>query len=151
MSKKLIKLSEYKRLKKYLLIQSSLPQLRLNETEAKVLTLEEWGKAARGTDGRIYPWGNKFNLAFCNIQRTKFGTTKVKAYPWGKSFYGLYDMAGNVWEWTISPIDGKNNQFIIKGGSWSNNEITTRCSYYTSEFFYNKYDNIGFRCVKDIE
>lgn len=111
----------------------------------------EWEKAARGKDGRIYPWGNKFNPAFCNILRKKFGTTKVKSYPLGRSYFGLYDMAGNVWEWTITPYEKESQRFVIKGGSWSNNETTAQCAYRTGEYYYKKYDNIGFRCVKIID
>ena len=61
----------------------------------------EWEKAARGTDRRIYPWGNnKPTDKLCNLSSTD--TTPVNSYPAGKSPYGCLDMAGNVWEWTSS-------------------------------------------------
>jgi len=63
----------------------------------------EWEKGARGTDGRIYPWGNQWDAERCHtVESGKGDTTPVGAYPQGASPYGLLDMAGNVWEWTRS-------------------------------------------------
>ncbi|MBN1890078.1 MAG: SUMF1/EgtB/PvdO family nonheme iron enzyme [Thermoflexales bacterium] len=60
----------------------------------------EWEKATRGTDGRIYPWGNDWDAKKCNTSEGgKKGTTPVVAYPGGASPYGCLDMSGNVWEW----------------------------------------------------
>ena len=63
----------------------------------------EWEKGARGSDGRIYPWGNRWDAKRCNSEEGGRGdTTPVGAYPQGASPYGLLDSAGNVWEWTRS-------------------------------------------------
>ena len=60
----------------------------------------EWEKAARGTDGRIWPWGNTWEVGRCNSKEAGIGkTTPVGQYPNGASPYGVLDMAGNVWEW----------------------------------------------------
>ena len=68
----------------------------------------EWEKAARGTDGRIYPWGNKFDKTRLNCAESKIEKpTPVAKYPQGISSYGCFDMAGNVWEWTADRFDSQ--------------------------------------------
>ena len=68
-------------------------------------TEAEWEKAARGTGGGIYPWGDTWDAKRCNTKESGSGdTTPVGAYPRGASPYGLMDMAGNVWEWTSSRL-----------------------------------------------
>ncbi len=66
-------------------------------------TEAQWEKAARGDDARQFPWGNTFDPQCCNVRETgRTGTTSAGSYPDGASPYGLLDMAGNVWEWTLS-------------------------------------------------
>ena len=66
-------------------------------------TEAQWEKAARGSEGQQFPWGNMFDPGYCNVRESgRMGTTPVDAYPDGASPYGLLDMAGNVWEWTRS-------------------------------------------------
>ncbi len=108
-------------------------------------TETEWEKAARGTDGREYPWGNKFDEKKCNSLELGLGlTSPVGIFPEGKSPYECLDMAGNVWEWCFDWIDDeyyekspeKNPQGpstgvdrVLRGGSWLALPDLCRCAY----------------------
>ncbi len=70
-------------------------------------TEAEWEKAARGSGGSVYPWGNALNCDYANYQGCNKDTTKMGSYESGKSPYGVYDMAGNVWEWVNDWYDAK--------------------------------------------
>ena len=80
----------------------------------------EWEKAARGTDGRVYPWGDEFDKEKCNsFESGVKDTTPVNKYPDGVSPYGCYDMTGNVCEWVDSWYDKKEKGRVLRGGSWN--------------------------------
>ncbi len=102
----------------------------------------EWEKAARGTDGRIYPWGNEWDASKANTaEKGPHDTTPVGMYPQGASPYGVMDMAGNVWEWTNTvykeyPYDAEDgrdnlnsiNTRVLRGGSWLSNSRNARAA-----------------------
>lgn len=117
-------------------------------------TEQEWERAARGSDGRRYPWGGEWDSKKANTSLSGIvGTTPVGSYPDGKSPVGAFDMAGNLWEWTSSDfIDSQGSVTVktkvVRGGSWG---LTHR---FASTYFRVGYNpttvinNIGFRCAK---
>ena len=125
----------------------------------------EWEKAARGAEGRLWPWGDIWRSDYCNSREAKTGGPRaVGAFAKGVSACGCNDMAGNVWEWChdwyeadyyqvtpdrnpFGPRRGKYH--VIRGGSFRNNRL--RCRTYKRSFYAPglRFNDVGFRCAKD--
>jgi len=127
-------------------------------------TEEEWEFAARGTDGRLYPWGNEWRNNFANAGDSTAGHfTNVGSYPDGRSPFGVRDMIGNAWEWTASelraypggqaPDQTQAELRVIRGGYWGSTPGKATATFrkgWDARGALGGYANTGFRCAKDL-
>ena len=120
---------------------------RICKNEGKHLcSIEEWQAACRGKDGFKYSYGKSYKQNKCNTntKSAKRSGRKTQCRSW----YGMYDMNGNLWEWTSSTSKQHPDKFLVAGGAWNTNNESS-CSESKFSFYpQNQYPSVGFRCCK---
>ena len=117
-------------------------------------TDQEWEIAARGGDGRNFPWGDNWEASFCNSSAGQLGLTRLApdgSHPNDQSPYGLMDLAGGVTEWSMSDVEcGDVKMAICKGGRWNGSIRDARCASRHPMPADSVHLGVGFRLAYDL-
>ncbi len=112
----------------------------------RLCSLKEWQAACKGKDSYTYSYGNRYHPFKCNTNSTKALRSGRKDQC--RSWWGMYDMNGNLWEWTSTPSPQKEGSYLVVGGSWDG-QNTTQCTDNKFSFYpQNQYPFVGFRCCQ---
>ncbi len=112
----------------------------------------EWEKAARGADGRLFPWGDAFEPTFCHMGISRAGAPARGpggTFATDRSPYGVLDLAGGVSEWTSTSLDEDGQQRIVKGGNWCSGPTECRAASRFTQGVFAVALTLGFRVVRD--
>ncbi len=133
-----------------------IPRTFVNQKEAtdscrqagkRLCSQEEWHEGCQGPDGAAYPYGNKYNENYCPAKEA--AAARSGRFPVCRSYYGIFDMTGNLWEWTSTQSKSDADFYMVAGGNWdAGNEAT--CSLAKFSFYPSvRYPFVGFRCCSE--
>lgn len=109
-------------------------------------SIDEWQAACRGKDNLKYSYGDSYRQNKCNTNTT--AAKRAGRKDQCRSWWGMYDMNGNLWEWTSTTSKDHPNMYLVVGGAWSTNNAS-KCTESKFSFYpQNQYPSVGFRCCK---
>lgn len=108
----------------------------------------EWERAARGEDGRAYPWGSEWREGHAHFRGGTRSTLPVGCFPGGRSQHGLLDASGNIWEWTEDALDENSALRVARGGGWNAHPPQLRCANRNAWPKEARFSNLGFRLAR---
>lgn len=136
--------------------EGMLPQTMVSRAQAmdscrsagkRLCALDEWREACRGPEGWEYPYGSKYESRNCRTRHTE--PSRLGRSPACRSYDGIHDLTGNVWEWTSTPDPEHEDFYFVAGGNWDAAEKAT-CSLSKYSFYpQNRYPGVGFRCCAE--
>ncbi len=113
----------------------------------RLCRFDEWSVACKGKDGFRYSYGPSYKPFKCNTNTKSARRAGRKEEC--RSWYGMYDMNGNLWEWTDTPAKEMSNRYLVAGGAWDT-QNESKCTDTKYSFYpQNQYNFVGFRCCAD--
>jgi hypothetical protein len=113
----------------------------------RLCSYKEWNTVCRGPEGYRYPYGSRYNENHCPAKEAS--AVRSGRFPACRSYYGVYDLVGNLWEWTATPSSRKEGFFLVAGGNWDTGGQAA-CDLQKFSFYpQNRYLFVGFRCCVD--
>jgi Sulfatase-modifying factor enzyme 1 len=114
----------------------------------RLCSLGEWQGTCAGPEAARYPYAARYDERHCPAKEP--GPARSGHFPVCRSYYGTYDMTGNLWEWTSTPHPEREGFFMVAGGNWDAGDQAT-CAFTRYSFYpQNRFPMVGFRCCADV-